>query len=104
MATTRQDFLEYGCGNLTTAAVTVAYTGTAGRTAQLPAGIYRVTTTTDAHVLQGGSSVTATASSTFVAGGFDGTRIIVKGDSDDYVSAIQASAGGSVFCTLIAPL
>ena len=100
MATSKQTWLQFGIGNLTSTAVTVAYTGTQGRTAKLPVGIYRVTVTTDAHLLQGTVAATAAATDTYLAAGE--SIDIEVGTGTEYVSAIQATAGGDLFCTLLA--
>lgn len=79
----------------------VAYTGTHGRLGPLAAGMYSVVTSTDAFVLQGGSAVAATASSNpaWLKVAFP---VYVSDDlanSDSYISAIQSSAGGTLYAT-----
>lgn len=80
------------------AATSVAYTGTHGRLGPLAAGWYLVSCSTDAYVLQGGSAVAATASSnplwakTYI-------NVYVASETDTYISAIQQSAGGTLYAT-----
>ena len=84
---------------LTTAAIQVAYTGTAGRTAQLTNGFnYLVTATTDCYILQGGSGVTATTGNGLFLPKGMGVEIQVSNSAEGYVSAIQFSANGTLTC------
>jgi len=83
----------------------VAYTGTHGRTALLTAGLWEITSSTDAFFLQGGNDVEATGSSNPLWAKVP--RLIYVGNSvndttangsNGYVSVIQQSAGGTLYC------
>ena len=77
----------------------VAYTGTAGSTTGWPAGPQGVliNPTTDAYVSVG-EGVTATASDTFVKAGASVAFRVEPGTGAPWrVSAIQVSAGGTIY-------
>lgn len=74
----------------------VAYTGTAGTTAELAPGLYYVTTDQDCFFIQGDEGVTADANDIPL---WAKERVLVRvtGDGDQYLSAIQSSTGGTLY-------
>lgn len=87
------------------AGASVAYTGTAGSTAVFPPGHQGVlvTCTTDAYV-KIGEGVTATTSDTFMPAYMPMAFRVPNGTNSAWrVSAIQVSAGGTVYAKPIAP-
>ena len=77
--------------------VSVAYTGTAGRTAQLQPGGDTLMCTTNAFFKQGAVTVTATSSSNPVAAWQPVTFYVDEATASGYISAIQSSAGGTAY-------
>lgn len=81
----------------TAGTISVAYTGTAGVSAALPAGVYRIWASTDAYV-DVGASASAVA-----------TDMPITAETAEYIrirpsykiSAIQQASGGTLFITPI---
>lgn len=75
----------------------VAYTGTAAKNGSaLAPGLYLLVASTACYFLQGDSDVAATTSSIPLAADVVFGPIHVSGNADQYVSAIQKSAGGTI--------
>lgn len=70
--------------------------GTQDRSTQLPKGLYLLYADTDVYFLQGGSGVTAASTSIPLPSGTY-LEVEVRGAGTDYISAIQQSAGGSLW-------
>lgn len=77
----------------------VAYTGTAGRTAKLTPGLWYLTSDQACYIIQGNSAVVAdTDDIPLWANTYLLIRVKDTGDeSKSYVSAVQVSAGGTLW-------
>ena len=82
----------------------ITYTGTAGVTATFkpgPKGVL-ITCTTDAYVLVGEGVTATTANSTYIPAGVTWPFNVPNGTGASWrVSAIQVSAGGTVYATAL---
>ena len=82
---------------------TLTISGTQDRSTELAPGLYSLTCDTDVYFLQGPSDVTATSSSNPLWSKERAEIEVRYGDKDGYISAIQQSAGGTLWITKIHP-
>ena len=81
---------------LSASGVTVAYTGTAGKVSlPVPSGVIRVMSTTDCFIEISGNGKLAVANTGVYLPAFSPEYF--KCPDNPYVSAIQVSAGGSIY-------
>jgi hypothetical protein len=78
-------------------AVTLSYTSTSAATSQLTTGVYDVCSSTDAHIVQGASTVTATTSGRPLWAKNWVEIIVDNATSEGYIAAIRANTSGTLY-------